>query len=193
MYRLIGGIHMKKEIFEWFKSIFLAIVLALAISSFVSGTRVHGASMNPTLEHEDFLIVFKSKNIKHGDIVIVKTDLEVNPEDLEGLNIISRWKMGSTKSLIKRVIAKEGDSIEISNGEVFLNGEKLKEDYINDSNTFGDVKIEEIPKDKVFVLGDNRGNSLDSRNNKVGLVNIKDIQGKAIFKVYPFSKIGKIH
>ena len=183
---------MKKEILEWIKAILLALVLAFAITSFVSGTKVHGTSMNPTLEHEDFLIVFKNKNIKPGDIVIVDTNLEISERDLEGLNPITKLKMGKTKSLIKRVIAVEGDSIEITNGEVFLNGEKLEENYINGSDTFGDIIIEKIPKGKVFVMGDNRGNSLDSRDSQIGLVDTKDIKRKAILKIYPFSKIGKL-
>ncbi len=183
---------MKKEILEWIKAILLALVLAFAITSFVSGTKVHGTSMNPTLEHEDFLIVFKNKNIKPGDIVIVDTNLEISERDLEGLNPITKLKMGKTKSLIKRVIAVEGDSIEITNGEVFLNGEKLEENYINGSDTFGDIIIEKIPKGKVFVMGDNRGNSLDSRDSQIGLVDTKDIKGKAILKIYPFSKMGKL-
>jgi signal peptidase I len=148
--------------------------------------------MNPTLEHEDFLIVFKNKNIKPGDIVIVGTDLEISERDLEGSNPITKLKMGKTKSLIKRVIAVEGDSIEITNGEVFLNGEKLEENYINGSDTFGDIIIEKIPEGKVFVMGDNRGNSLDSRDSQIGLVDTKDIKRKAILKIYPFSKIGKL-
>ena len=183
---------MKREILEWIKAILLALVLAFAITSFISGTKVHGTSMNPTLEHEDFLIVFKNKNIKPGDIVIVDTNLEISERDLEGLNPITKLKMGKTKSLIKRVIAVEGDSIEITNGEVFLNGEKLEENYINGSDTFGDIIIEKIPKGKVFVMGDNRGNSLDSRDSQIGLVDTKDIKGKAILKIYPFSKIGKL-
>lgn len=183
---------MKKEIIEWIKSIVIALVLALAITSFISGTKVYGSSMNPTLNHNDFLIIFKSKDISHGDIVIVKTNLEINPEDLTGLNFISKWKMGKTKSLIKRVIALEGDSLVIKNGEVFLNGEKLEESYINEGDTFGNIVIDKIPKGKLFVMGDNRGRSLDSRSEEIGLVDIEDVSGKAVFQIYPFSKLGKI-
>lgn len=183
---------MKKEILEWIKSIVLALVLALAITYFIKGTMVHGASMKPTLTHEDFLIVIKSKNIKYGDIVIINTDLEITSKDIEDLGPIGKFKIGKTKSLIKRAIAVEGDSIEISNGEVFLNGEKLEENYINGSDTFGDTFIKKIPEGKVFVMGDNRGNSLDSRNGEIGLVDIQNIKGKAIWRLYPFSKVGKL-
>ncbi len=183
---------MKKEIIEWIKSIALAFVLAFIITSFISGTQVYGSSMNPTLSHDDFLIILKSKDIEHGDIVIVKTDLEVNPEDLQGLSPLNKWKMGKTKSLIKRAIALEGDSLVISNGEVFLNGKKLEEDYIGGVKTFGDIIIEEIPEGKIFVMGDNRGNSLDSRSDRIGLVDTEDISGKVIFQLYPFSKFGKV-
>lgn len=184
---------MKKEIIEWIKSLLFALVLALAISYFVSGTRVQGASMEPTLEHEDVLLMFRNKNIKHGDIVILRTGLEIRPEELEAMNFINRLKVGKTKSLVKRVIAKEGDRIEILDGQVFLNGDKLEEEYINGFSTLGQVEIGEIPKNKVFVLGDNRGNSLDSRNQEIGLVDIKDIRGKAILRLYPFGKAGRLN
>lgn len=183
---------MNKEIIEWIKSIAIALILAFAITSFISGTKVYGSSMNPTLNHDDFLIILKSKDIKHGDIVIVKTDLEIKSEDLKGLDPISKWKMGKTKSLIKRVIALEGDSLAINNGEVFLNGEKLEENYIGDSSTLGDIIIKKIPGGKVFVMGDNRDNSLDSRSKEVGLVDMEDISGKVAFQIYPFSKLGKV-
>lgn len=183
---------MKKEILEWIKSIALALVVALGITYFVTGTRVHGASMNPTLKHEDFLIVINNKNIKHGDIVIVDTNLKITPRDLEGLGPISKFRIGKTKQLIKRVVAIEGDSIEISNEQVFLNGEQLEENYINGSDTKGNIFIEKIPEGKVFVMGDNRGNSLDSRSGEIGLVDIEDIKGKAVLRLYPFSKVGKL-
>ena len=74
--------------------------------------------------------MFNSKKISNGDIVIINTDLEITPRDLEGLNPISKWKVGKTKKLVKRVIATEGDSLIIEEGKVFLNGHELKEDYI---------------------------------------------------------------
>lgn len=183
---------MKKEIIEWIKSLLLALVLGFIITSFVRGTRVYGSSMVPTLRHKDFLIVLNIKNIERGDIVVVKTDLEMEPKDLSDLNFINKWNIGKTKFLVKRVIAVEGDSLTINDGKVFLNGQELKEQYINGNETFGNIAIDEIPEGKIFVMGDNRGNSLDSRDERLGLVDIKDISGKVIFRVFPFSKIGTL-
>ncbi len=181
---------MKKEIIEWIKSIGIALLLGFVISSFVKGTKVYGTSMNPTLVQDDFLIAFNDKNVNHGDIIIAKTRLEVTSRDLEGLNPINRWQIGKTKKVIKRVIATEGDSLIIKDGKVILNGKELKEDYIKGDETFGDMVIEKIPKGKIFVMGDNRGNSLDSRDGRIGLIDEKDVMGKAILRIYPFSKFG---
>lgn len=181
---------MKKEIIEWTKSIVVALVLGFIITSFIKGARVHGDSMNPTLNHDDVLVTLNTKNVNHGDIAILDTDLEINEEDLMGLNSFAKWKAGKTKKIIKRVVAIEGDNLVIHDGKVFLNGEEIKENYINGEFTLGDMTIESIPKGKVFVMGDNRGRSLDSRDGRIGLVDIDDIMGKAIFRVYPFSKIG---
>lgn len=192
-YYIEGGKIMKKEIIEWIKAIGTALLLGFIITSFVGGTRVHGSSMNPTLVEDDFLITFNSKkSIDRGDIIIAKTDLEITPADLEGLDPISKWKIGKTKKVIKRVIATEGDSLIIKDGKVFLNGEELRENYINGNKTFGDLIIEKIPKGKIFIMGDNRGNSLDSRDGRIGLVDEEDVLGKAVFRLYPFSKFGSL-
>lgn len=183
---------MKKEIIEWIKSLGLALILAFIITCFIGTTKISGASMNPTLNQDDFLITYKSKNINRGDIIIINTDLKVTPQDLEGLNPISRWRMGKTKRIIKRVIAVEGDKLTIEDNKVILNGEELKEDYILENSTPGNIEIDKIPKDSVFVMGDNRCNSLDSRDQQIGLVNIEDVLGKAKIRLFPFSKIGVI-
>lgn len=182
---------MKKEIIEWIKALGFAIVLGFIITSFIGGTKVFGNSMNPTLRDGDFLITYNvSRKINRGDIVVLKTDLEIDEKDVAGLNAITKWKIGKYKKLIKRVIAVEGDSIIVRKGNVIVNGVMLEEKYINGSITPGNVNIDKIPEGKVFVMGDNRTNSLDSRSNDIGLVNKEDIVGKAIMRVYPFSHIG---
>lgn len=184
---------MKKEIIEWIKALGFALVLGFIISSFIGGTKVFGNSMSPTLKDGDFLVTYNiSGKINRGDIVILDTGLEIEESDVAGLNAISKWKIGKYKKLIKRVIAVEGDSIIVKNGSVIVNNIKLDEEYINGSITPGDVIIDKIPEGKVFVMGDNRTNSLDSRSKTIGLIDKEDIIGRAIIKVYPFSEIGPV-
>lgn len=184
---------MKNEIIEWIKALGFAVVLGLVITSFIGGTKVFGNSMNPTLKDGDFLVTYNFGNkVNRGDIVVLKTDLEINEHDVAGLNAVAKWRLGKYKKLIKRVIAIEGDSIIVRNGNVILNGSVLEEEYINGSTTPGNVNIDKIPEGKVFVMGDNRTNSLDSRSNAIGLVDKEDIIGKAIIRVYPFSHIGLV-
>ena len=111
------------------------MILGFIITSFIGGTKVHGSSMNPTLSQGDLLVLYNSKKINRGDIIIIQTDLEITSGDLEGLNLISKWKIGKTKKLIKRVIAIEGDSIKIKDGKVLLNGQELEENYIEGMET----------------------------------------------------------
>ncbi|WIF94986.1 signal peptidase I [Caminicella sporogenes] len=173
---------MMKEIFEWIKTIAISIVIAFIITMFVRPTLVKGHSMYPTLEPNNYLIINKIPYMIHkperGDIVVFKSSLETDN--------------GKKKDLIKRVIALEGDKLVIKDGKVYVNGKELKEDYINGNYTSGDIDIT-IPKGKVFVMGDNRGNSLDSRDERVGLVDIDTIRGKVLVRLFPFSEIGKVN
>lgn len=170
---------LKKEIWEWVKTIVISVVIAFFITLFIRPTLVQGKSMYPTLNPNDYLIVnkiaYKSDMPKKGDIVIFKSDLK--RED------------GKTKDLIKRVIGLPGDHIVVENGEVYLNDLKLDEKYINGNFTQGDVDLT-IPKDYLFAMGDNRPNSLDSRSSSVGLVSKDKLVGKAFLRLFPFNKIG---
>ena len=92
------------------------------------------------------------------------------------------------KDLVKRVIATEGDHIKIENSKVYVNDKLIEEPYIDD-----DIMTETIdatvPKGKMFVMGDNRDNSLDSRNEMVGFVDEKEVIGKVFVRLFPFDKI----
>lgn len=169
----------KKEIFEWVKVFTLAIVFAFIITQFIKPTLVRGDSMYSTLEEGDYLIInrmsYKFKEPKRGDIIVFESDLQQDD--------------GSSKDLVKRVIGVSGDRVKIENSKVYVNGEELVEPYIYDEVTDGDVDTV-VPEDSVFVLGDNREISLDSRYDSVGFVDDADILGKVFIRLYPFNKIG---
>lgn len=172
----------KKEIVEWIKIIVTSLVIALVITTFVRPTLVQGSSMYPTLQEKDYLIInrvaYNSKAPEKGDIIVFKTNLLQDN--------------GKKKDLVKRVIALPGDHIKISNNEVYINGKLLDEDYLSQTViTEGDIDTT-IPEGYIFVMGDNRQNSMDSRDQEVGLVSMDDIMGKVVFRLLPLNRIGKI-
>ncbi|HAR84818.1 MAG TPA: signal peptidase I [Clostridium sp.] len=155
---------MKKDYKDYLK-IFLVLVLVIMIRVFVIDIiTVEGISMYPTLnEYHDKVILEKYKQFTddydRGDIVVVK---------LENRNII------------KRVIGLPNESIEIKNSDVYINGELFEEPYLDDSvKTYPDMTIK-IPSDSIFVMGDNREYSLDSRS--IGAIKIDDIMGKSVYR-----------
>ncbi len=170
---------MKDEIIEWIKTIILSIVIALIITTFIKPTIVKNYSMVPTLDENNFLIVnrflYNRGTPKRGDIVVFKSPLKT--------------ENGKEKLLIKRVIALPGEEIIINNGQVLIDGVKLEESYLTDDYTIGEVDMV-IPDKKFFAMGDNRSNSLDSRDHILGLIDMDDIIGKAFFRLYPFNRIG---
>lgn len=168
---------------EWIRDIVVAIVIAGIILTFVKPTIVKERSMEPTLHNNDYLFISKQAykllgEPKHGDIIVFHTNLETEE--------------GHEKMLIKRIIGLPGDTVEIFNGQVYVNGEMLQEDYINEpyTNSHDAGTYFEVPEGYVFALGDNRGVSLDSRYKDVGYVAIDDIMGKAFLRLFPFNKIG---
>ncbi len=177
---------MSKKIFEYLKSIGIAILIALFIRAYiVQAFKIPSGSMVPTLLIGDHLLVnkfiyginppFSEKKIlvfetpKRGDIIVFKY-----PEDPD-------------RDFIKRVIGVEGDIVEGKNKKVYVNGVELKEPYVRYSDSsihpreldprdnFGPIKV---PQGKVFVMGDNRDHSYDSRF--WGFVDLKDVKGKAL-------------
>jgi len=155
---------MKKDYKDYLK-IFLVFVLVIMIRVFVLDViTVEGMSMYPTLnEYNDKVILEKYKQFTddydRGDIVVIKMD---------------------DRNIIKRVIGLSNETIEIKNSNVYINGELLKEPYLDNSvKTYPDMTIK-IPSDSIFVMGDNRQNSLDSRS--IGAVKIDDVIGKSIYR-----------
>ncbi len=161
----------KKEILEWIRSIALAILLAFAIRFLLFGVYVvEGSSMYPTMEEYERLVVnkliYRFDEPSYGDIIV--------------------FKYNSRQDFVKRVIAIEGDTIQISEGQVFRNGELLEEPYLHQDLRgqvdFGPVVV---PTGSIFVLGDHRLHSKDSRDPQVGFISLTKIRGKVSFVFWP--------
>ncbi|MBQ7521572.1 MAG: signal peptidase I [Clostridia bacterium] len=167
--------------YEWLHTFIIAIALVVLVLTFIFRlVDVDGESMMDTLHDKDRLIVtnflYKPDN---GDIVVISHGQNLN------------------KPIIKRVIATEGQSLKIDfqKGIVSVNGAVIDEPYIKALTTKqGDAEIPEvIPEGMVFVMGDNRNHSTDSRFSAVGLIPVTNIIGKAQFRISPFSSFGKIY
>ena len=158
---------------DWLISIIVAVVLAFGIRTFlVEPYMVSGPSMRRTLQNEERLIVNKlvyyTRDPKKGEIIVFKY-----PSD-------------TRRDFIKRVIATGGDSIEIRDGKTFVNGEAIDESYIKEPFHTNYPKVT-VPKGFIFVMGDNRNNSEDSRYSDVGFVDLKLVKGKASVVFWPIS------
>lgn len=166
------------EIYDWMQSLVFALIICIIVFVFIFRiVDVSGDSMNPTLLNGDKLIVsdvfYKPKQ---GDIVIFRKD---------------EYK---AEALVKRVIATEGQTIEIDfdRGRVYVDGELLDEPYIAEPthNQLDFQGPQTVPEGCVFVMGDNRNASSDSRRAQIGMVDERLIVGKVLLRVFPFDSIG---
>lgn len=166
---------------ELIKDISVAAVIVLIATQFYEPTRVFGVSMQPSFQENDYLIIsrlaYRTKEPKRGDVVVFQSTL--------------KDKNGKDELLIKRVIGLPGENLVIQDGRVMVDGKVLQESYLRDDYTDGEVDIE-VPEGRYFCLGDNRSRSTDSRDSSVGLVSKDQINGKVIFRIFPFTTIGKI-
>jgi signal peptidase I len=168
-----------REIMDWVICIAVAFAIAFVLRTFVvTLVNVDGQSMVPTLRHGDRLVVVR---------------LFYKPKQFD--IIIFHPRNRSKEPYVKRVIGMPGQTVAINNdtGEVSVNGKTLDEPYIN-NRTRGMTGTNSwtVPENHVFVMGDNRGNSHDSRNTDVGFVSFESILGGAVFRVWPFASFGKL-
>ncbi|MFJ8528573.1 signal peptidase I [Bacillus sp. NPDC094106] len=160
---------------EYFKYMAVAVIVAIIFTSFIAPAKVIGHSMDTTLADGDYLFVNKF-SYKMG---------EPNYKDI----IVLKAKMLNERILIKRVIGLPGDEIEIKDNVVYRNGKQLDENYTKEKmKNNKDMKIK-VEKDCLFVMGDNRNNSMDSRSPYVGCVPMDDVVGKVFVRLYPFDSI----
>ena len=166
------------ELYDWFQSIITALLICVLVFVFLFRViGVIGTSMVPTLSDEDKVItsnLFYSP--KYGDIVVL------------------RKSSFDEKPIVKRVIATGGQTIDIDfeAGTVYVDGAALDEDYVAEP-TFRKLNFEgeiTVPEGSIFVMGDNRNGSTDSRDSRIGFVDTRDIIGKVIFRILPIDEFG---
>lgn len=165
----------KKILWGTISSLIVVAAVAVLISMlFLPVLRVTGTSMTPTMTNDELVICNKGSDFESGDIIAFYFN---------------------NKILLKRVIGTSGDIIDIKeDGTVYVNGEILDEPYV-DSKAFGTCDIElpyQVPENRVFVMGDHRSTSIDSRTASVGCIADEYIIGKVILRVWPFEKIGTL-
>lgn len=197
-----------REIMEWILSIFIAFAAALIIKYFIfTPTLVKQGSMTPTILNDERVLISRlvrtfNGEIKRGDIVTFEKPVGVNLEkgiaEYNPIDSVSEFFVHNvlemTKvSYIKRVIGVAGDHILIQNGDVYLNGEKLDEPYLEDgveTPITGDFYDITVPDEYIFAMGDNREGSVDCR--VFGCIPLEKIEGRVTYRIWPLNKFGKI-
>lgn len=152
-----------------------AAVVVLLMNFWFPILRIYGDSMAPTLEKGNIVVASKTSQLETGDLIAFYYN---------------------NKILIKRVIAQSGDWVDIDKkGNVFINNEKLDEPYIREK-ALGTCDIDlpyQVPESRIFVMGDHRAVSIDSRSESIGDVSEEQIVGKILFRLSPMKKIGNVN
>ena len=144
--------------------------MVVLIRTFIATpVRVDGDSMNKTFKNGDILILYKLSEIKRFDVIVLHEEKD-------------------NEKIIKRIIGMPGDTVAIKDGEIYINDEKIDDQYAYGMTS--DYDRITLKSDEYFILGDNRLISKDSRY--FGPIKEKEIKGKVIFRIFPFSKFGKI-
>lgn len=163
---------------DTFKYIIVIIIIIFLVLYVVTTQQIVGPSMNNTLHSEDVVIlnraIYRFKKVKRFDVV--------------------SFNYNETKFLVKRVIGLPGEKVEYKDNILYVNNEPIKEsfltnDVITDDFSIEDLGYHKIPKDMYLMIGDNRSNSMDSRDPKVGLIPKKEIIGKVSVRIWPLSGI----
>ena len=171
----------RREAYDWIQSLISALLICVLVFVFVVRIMdVHGTSMVPTLQNGDKVLVSGLLyEPARGDIVVFKKD-----------------GYDDNKALVKRVVAVEGDvvNIDFERGIVYVNGEPAEEDYIDVLTTtkIDFIGPQTVPENCLFVMGDNRNASTDSRDKRIGMVDKRLVIGKVLLVIYPFDSFGGV-
>lgn len=169
-----------KNVLSWIRDIAIAVIIAAIILAFFKPIIVQQESMHPNFYSGDYLITSRQSyrllgEPQRGDVIVFRSSLYD--------------ENGKQKNLIKRIVGLPGETIEIKNGEVYINGELLQENYVAEQGLSGEMDAITVPEGRLFVMGDNRRVSQDSRSPAVGTISMDSIVGKVIIRLYPFSEI----
>lgn len=162
-------IFIKRIIKELVPYIIIVVVVVLIRTFIATPVRVDGDSMNKTFKNGDILILYKLSKINRFDVIVLHEEKD-------------------NEKIIKRVIGMPGDTVAIKDGEIYINDEKIDDEYAYGMTS--DYERITLKSDEYFILGDNRLISKDSRY--FGPIKEKEIKGKVVFRIFPFSKFGKI-
>lgn len=167
--------NFRKTLISTFSSLLVVAAIAVLVSMlFLPVLRVTGSSMTPTLQNDQMVICNKNANFESGDIIAFYYN---------------------NKILLKRVIATSGQWINIEpDGTVYVNNEELNEPYVN-TKALGECDIQlpyQVPDNRIFVMGDHRAASIDSRTRTVGCIAEEYIIGKVVFRIWPMDSFGAV-
>ena len=176
----LNRLKYRQNFFKTMRSTVYALLMVAAVAVLVAVLllpvlQIYGTSMAPSLTEGEFVVAIKGTNMQTGDICAFYYN---------------------NKVLVKRVIAHEGDWVDIDeDGTVYVNNVKLDEPYVSDFAK-GECDIElpyQVPESRIFVMGDHRSVSVDSRSTTIGCIAEEQIVGKIVFRVLPFSAFGPVN
>lgn len=169
----------RSEFFRLLRSTLYSLIVVAAVAVLISVMflpvlKVTGTSMTPTCHNDDLIVCRKYASFERGDVIAFYYNNRI---------------------LLKRVIAVSGDTVNIeADGTVYINNERLDEPYVNEL-AFGECNIQmpyQVPDERIFVMGDHRATSIDSRSTKVGCISEESVVGKVFFRVAPFKRFGAV-